>query len=39
MFFDKVEKDGKTLPRFQKITDPEVISKLEKIRDMMYSAD
>lgn len=39
MFMEDVTKDGKTFPRFQKITDPEVISKLEKIRDMMYSAD
>ncbi len=37
MFFDKIEKDGKTFPRFQKITDPEIISKLEKIRNSMYT--
>lgn len=36
MFLEKVTKDGKTFDRFQKITDPELISKLEKIRDEMY---
>ncbi len=36
MFMENVEKDGKTLPRFQKITDEKVISELEKIRDEMY---
>ncbi len=37
MFTGTVTKDGKTFPRFQKITDPELITKLEKIRDEMYS--
>ncbi len=37
MFFETVEKDGKTFPRFQKITDPAIIAKLAAIRDGMYS--
>jgi hypothetical protein len=37
MFFETVEKEGKTVLRFDKITDHEVISKLETIRDKMYS--
>lgn len=36
MFTDSVERDGKTLPRFQKITDPEIIKQLQKKRDEMY---
>jgi len=36
MFLEEVTKDGKTFPRFKKITDPELISKLEKIRGEMY---
>lgn len=28
--------DGKEMQRFRKITDPETISKLEKIRDELY---
>jgi len=36
MFMETVIKDGKEMPRFSKITDREVISKLEKIRDSMY---
>lgn len=36
MFMEDVTKDGKTFSRFQKITNMEIISKLEKIRDMMY---
>lgn len=39
MFMEDVTKDSKTFPRFQKITDQEIISKLEKIRDLMYSAE
>ncbi len=38
MFMEPVTKDGKTFPRFQKITDPELVAKLEKIRDDMYGA-
>ncbi len=36
MWMGDVEKDGKTFPRFQKITDPAVITALEVIRDRMY---
>lgn len=36
MFMENVTKDGHTFPRFQKIIDPTVIKKLEKIRDEMY---
>lgn len=38
MWMGEVEKDSKTFPRFQKITDSEVIAKLEKIRAEMYQA-
>lgn len=37
MFIGDVEKEGHTVPRFVKITDPETIAKLEKIRSEMYS--
>ena len=37
MWMGDVEKDGRTFPRFQKITNPEVIVQLEEIRDEMYS--
>ena len=36
MFMENVEKGGQTLPRFKKITDPAVITELEKIRAEMY---
>jgi hypothetical protein len=36
MFEEMVTKEGKTFPRFQKITDPEIIAKLADIRDQMY---
>ena len=36
MFVENVIKDGETFPRFQYITDPEIILKLENIRDEMY---
>lgn len=36
MFMESVTKDGKTFPRFQKITEPDVIAELTKIRDEMY---
>ena len=36
MFTENVEKDGKTFPRFQKITDSKIIEELVKIRDRMY---
>jgi hypothetical protein len=37
MFMEDVTKDGKTFPRFTRITDPEIIAQLEKIRKEMYS--
>lgn len=36
MWMEDVEKDGKKIPRFRKITDETVIAKLEKIRNEMY---
>ena len=36
MFEEMVAKDGKTFPRFQKITDSKIIEELVKIRDRMY---
>jgi len=36
MFMENVTKEGKTFPRFQKITDAKLIAELVKIRDMMY---
>lgn len=36
MFTEILEKDGKKIPRFTKITDLEIIKDLEKIRDFMY---
>lgn len=35
-FVGNVERDGKTMPRFRKITDPAVLTKLSIIRDRMY---
>jgi hypothetical protein len=37
MFMEEVTKDGKTFPRFQKITDPELCAKLEKLKQEMYA--
>jgi hypothetical protein len=37
MFMEQVTKDGKTFPRFQKITDPKTISQLETIKQEMYN--
>ncbi len=37
MFMETVTKDGKTIPRFTKIVDPNVIKELTAIRDTMYS--
>jgi hypothetical protein len=39
MWMGDVEKDGKTFLRFQKITDPEIISELKMIREKMYGAN
>ena len=36
MWMENVTKKGQTFPRFQKITDPSVISELMKIRSEMY---
>ena len=36
MWMEDVTKGGKTFPRFQRITDPEVIFELERIRDGMH---
>lgn len=36
MFMEDVTKDGRTFPRFSKITDPAIILELEKIRKQMY---
>jgi hypothetical protein len=36
MFMESVPKDGRTFPRFSKITDRELIKKLEALRDIMY---
>ncbi len=36
MWMGEVEKDGRTFPRFSKITDQKVIARLTQIRDEMY---
>jgi len=36
MFMEEVTRDGKTFPRFKKITDDAVIAQLETIKDKMY---
>lgn len=36
MFMENVTKDGQTFPRFQKITDQNIISKLEEIKKEIY---
>lgn len=36
MFNDIIERDGKAFSRFQKITDPEIIKKLEQKSREMY---
>ncbi len=36
MFAETITKDGKTFPRFYKITDEKVIAELIKIRDELY---
>jgi hypothetical protein len=37
MWMGDVEKSGRTFPRFAKITEPNIISELEKIRGEMYN--
>jgi hypothetical protein len=36
MWMGNVEKNGKIFPRFKKITDPNIIAELEKIKGEMY---
>lgn len=36
MWMGDVEKDGKTFPRFKKITDQKIIAELKKIQTEMY---
>lgn len=36
MFLEYITKEGKTYPRFKKISDEEVIAELKKIRAEMY---
>jgi hypothetical protein len=36
MWMEDVTKDGKTFPRFSKITDPAVITELEAVKMEMY---
>ena len=37
MFLENIEKDGVSVPRFTKVTDPDTIEKLGEIRDTMYN--
>jgi hypothetical protein len=39
MFMEDVAKDGKTFPRFKKITDEAVIGELNTIREKMYGKE
>ncbi|HEY4503297.1 MAG TPA: DUF1653 domain-containing protein [Candidatus Paceibacterota bacterium] len=39
MFMENVIKDGKTFPRFQKISDAKIIGELERIKKEMYGLD
>lgn len=36
MWMENIEKEGKTFPRFKKITDQDTVKSLEEIRDKMY---
>ncbi len=36
MLMETVTKDGKVVPRFQEITDPEIIKELEQVKKEMY---
>lgn len=36
MWLETVEVNGQTLPRFARITDPDVVARLTEIRDRMY---
>lgn len=37
MWMGTVEINGKTIPRFSKIEDPDTVAELERIRDEMYA--
>jgi hypothetical protein len=39
MFMEDVTKDGKTFPRFKKITDQAVITELNAIKEKMYAPE
>ena len=39
MFMEEVTKEGKTFPRFKKITDTNVLRELERIKREMYPAE
>ena len=36
MWMEEVTKEGRTIPRFQKITDPVIIAELERVKKEMY---
>lgn len=36
MFVETIEKDGRTVPRFTKITDPALVAELERARSERY---
>jgi hypothetical protein len=36
MFMENIEKDGRTFPRFKKITHPAIIAQLKDLRKTMY---
>jgi hypothetical protein len=36
MFMESVKIDGKTVPRFTRITEPELIEELQNVRQKMY---
>lgn len=38
MFMENVTKDGRTFPRFQKITDKKILAELEVTKNKMYSS-
>ena len=38
MFMENITKNSKTMPRFRKITDKTLITKLEVLRDKMYNS-
>jgi len=36
MFYETAERNGQTVPRFTKVTDPATVAELTEIRDRMY---